>query len=99
MNVVVGAALVIGIALGAGGESQDQLAGRAFHFDNPDPAFAPGAGPLVCVDEAHNNYHTANGRYRPFADLLRGDGYWVEGPSLKAWSTPIQFHLNPSSLA
>ena len=26
-------------------------------------------------DEAHNNFHTADGRYRPFAELLRNDGY------------------------
>jgi hypothetical protein len=29
------------------------------------------------VDEAHNNFHTAEGRYLPFAALLRRDGYVV----------------------
>jgi hypothetical protein len=43
------------------------------------PAFAAGRGPVVLVDEAHFNFHTAGGRYRPFADLLRRDGFVVSG--------------------
>ncbi len=43
-----------------------------------DPAFAPGAGPLALIDSAHNNFHTADGRYAPFAALLRNDGLRVE---------------------
>ncbi len=42
------------------------------------PAYARGAGPLVLVDEAHHNLHTADGRFKPFADLLRNDGFKVE---------------------
>lgn len=33
--------------------------------------------PHVVIDEAHNNWHKAAGRYKPFADLLRADGYRV----------------------
>lgn len=33
--------------------------------------------PRVVIDEAHNNFHTAEGRYKPFATLLRNDGYDV----------------------
>lgn len=33
--------------------------------------------PIVVLDEAHDNFHTASGRYKPFADLLRADGYRV----------------------
>jgi hypothetical protein len=33
--------------------------------------------PRIVIDEAHNNFHTLNGRYKPFADLLRNDGYAV----------------------
>lgn len=43
------------------------------------PAFADGAGPLVLVDEAHTNFHTTDGRYYAFAQLLRRDGYVVRG--------------------
>ena len=31
--------------------------------------------PRVLFDEAHHNFHTSTGRYKPFADLLRNDGY------------------------
>ena len=34
-------------------------------------------GPKVLFDEAHNNFHTASGRYKPFADLVTSDGYQV----------------------
>ena len=34
-------------------------------------------GPRVLFDEAHNNFHTTHGRYKPFADLLTEDGYYV----------------------
>lgn len=34
-------------------------------------------GPKVLFDEAHNNFHTASGRYKPFADLITSDGYQV----------------------
>lgn len=43
-----------------------------------DPAFRPGAGPLVLIDAAHENFHTRAGRYRAFAALLEADGYRVD---------------------
>ncbi len=33
--------------------------------------------PRVLFDEAHNNFHTAIGRYKPFVDLITNDGYHV----------------------
>jgi hypothetical protein len=33
----------------------------------------------VLIDEAHHNYHTAAARFKPFADLLRNDGFKVSG--------------------
>ncbi len=39
--------------------------------------------PLVLIDEAHFNLDTAWGRYRPFAELLRNDGYAVAGSRRK----------------
>lgn len=47
------------------------------------PAYAKGEGPLVLIDEAHQNFHTADGRYKPFADLLRRDGYRVAASTEK----------------
>src|SRR4029079_9876114 len=34
-------------------------------------------GPVVTLDEAHHNFHTIDGRYRPFANLLEADGFTV----------------------
>ena len=42
----------------------------------PIPAFAKG-GPRVLIDETHHNFHTASGRYKPFADLITRDDYQV----------------------
>jgi len=42
-----------------------------------DPAYVGGQGPMVCVDETHNNFHTSVGTYLPFARVLRRDGYQV----------------------
>jgi hypothetical protein len=38
--------------------------------------------PLVLIDEFHRNFHTASGRYKPLADLLRSDGYIVNPSSV-----------------
>ena len=40
------------------------------------PAFASD-GPRVLLDEAHQNFHTTGGRYKPFVDLVTSDGYRV----------------------
>jgi hypothetical protein len=51
-----------------------------FNARVPSPAYPSGVGethPKVVMDEAHRNFHTASGRYKPFADLLRNDGYIV----------------------
>ena len=43
------------------------------------PAYATGKGPVVFIDEGHNNFHTRGDRYMPFALLLERDGYITEG--------------------
>ena len=43
------------------------------------PAYASGSGPRVVIDGAHHNFHTVDGRYSPFANLARRDGYRVAG--------------------
>ena len=42
------------------------------------PAFASGSGPLVLFDEAHHNRHDIRGTYRPFAEVVRNDGFAVQ---------------------
>jgi hypothetical protein len=57
------------------GDAQ-QIADPNFDPTIQNPAH-PHAHPVVVVDEAHANFHTIAGRYKPFADVLRADGYLV----------------------
>jgi hypothetical protein len=45
-----------------------------FHPRIDNPAYPVGKRPIVLIDGAHNNFHTAGGRYKPFAELLGKDG-------------------------
>ena len=53
-----------------------QMADPNFDAHVANPAY-PSRHPRVVIDEAHHNFHTADGRYKPFASLLRSDGYQV----------------------
>lgn len=53
-----------------------QTADADFDASVPKPAYSK-QGPKVLFDEAHNNFHTAMGRYKPFVDLITNDGYQV----------------------
>ena len=50
------------------------LADPEFKANVGTPAFTKNT-PRVMFDEAHNNFHTSSGRYKPFTDLLLNDGY------------------------
>lgn len=56
-----------------------QVADTLFHYDIRQPKYPQGKGPLILLDEAHHNFHTTTGRFRPFVDFLRRDGYEVKG--------------------
>jgi len=56
--------------------SAQQVADPNFNTKVERPAYKK-KGPKVLFDEAHNNFHTAGGRYKPFADLITSDGYQV----------------------
>jgi hypothetical protein len=43
-----------------------------------NPAYTKPEGPVVFIDEGHNNFHTMSGRYKPFAEILQKDGYNVK---------------------
>jgi hypothetical protein len=62
-----------------------QVADSAFSPPIARPAFAEGRGPVVAVDTAHHNFHTPDGRYLPFAQLLRRDGFVVRAGD-QPWS-------------
>ena len=53
-----------------------QVADPDFDVRVAKPAYTKN-GPKVLFDEAHNNFHTASGRYKPFADLITNDGYQI----------------------
>ncbi|HEY0544913.1 MAG TPA: hypothetical protein VGC91_05900 [Pyrinomonadaceae bacterium] len=53
-----------------------QQADQTFDASVAHPAYTT-THPKVLLDEAHNNFHTASGRYKPFADLVGNDGYVV----------------------
>ena len=46
------------------------------------PTFERDRGPLLVIDEAHHNFHTATGRYLTFSRLAAADGYRVHGTAL-----------------
>ncbi len=55
-----------------------QVADTGYHPPIHNPAYGPGEGPVVFIDEGHHNFHTKEGRYKAFANLLERDGYVVK---------------------
>ena len=53
-----------------------QVADPNFDPKVAHPAYTKN-GPKVLFDEAHKNFHTSGGRYKPFADLITNDGYQI----------------------
>jgi hypothetical protein len=53
-----------------------QQADPEFDTSVANPAYKKD-GPRVMFDEAHHNFHTSDGRYKPFVDLFVNDGYNV----------------------
>src|SRR6185503_16237720 len=53
-----------------------QQADPEFKTSVENPAYKR-EGPRVMFDEAHHNFHTTEGRYKPFCDLMFNDGYRV----------------------
>jgi hypothetical protein len=43
-----------------------------------NPAYPKGKGPVILVDEGHFNFHITSGRYVPFTEILKRDGYVVK---------------------
>ena len=70
--------MLLGIAV----DAQQQLVDPDFKAVVERPAY-PRNGPTVAIDEAHSNFHTAGGQYKPFADLLTSDGYRVVASTRK----------------
>src|ERR1022692_3570292 len=61
-----------------------QVPDATFSVKVSNPAY-PEKGPVILLDAAHNNVHTAGGGYKTFADLVSSDGYIV-----RSNQTPFQ---------
>jgi hypothetical protein len=55
--------------------SAQQVPDTVFTYSIEKPAYYLGTGPVVSIDEGHNNFHTRSGRYAAFSRLLTSDGY------------------------
>jgi hypothetical protein len=64
-------------------ETPVQSVDNDFDITVETPAFKENK-PVILFDEGHNNFHTTNGLYKPFANLVRNDGY-----ELKPLTTPV----------
>ena len=58
-----------------------QRANSVFEPTAKNPLYESGRGPLILIDEGHDNFHTRSGRYKPFAQVLEADGYQVAAHS------------------
>jgi hypothetical protein len=76
-RIVFGSCCGVALLLSGGpGRAQQQIVDPDFKAVVERPAYTRD-GPTVAIDEAHSNFHTAGGQYKPFADLLARDGYRV----------------------
>jgi len=55
-----------------------QVADTLYSPKIQNSVYEPGEGPIVFIDEGHHNFHTKNGRYKAFSNLLERDGYKVK---------------------
>ncbi len=55
-----------------------QIPDTSYKFSIYQPAYKPKEGPVVFIDEAHNNIHTRTGGFSPFSKLLEQDGYQIK---------------------
>jgi hypothetical protein len=67
-----------GLGGGGGGGGGGQQADPSFDTKVARPAYADASRhPRVLFDEAHHNFHTSGGRYKPFASLMTSDGFQI----------------------
>jgi len=66
-----------------------QQADPNFIPKNTHKTFSDNNSPVVFIDEAHNNFLTASGRYRPFVQVLESDGYTVRPNSSRFSSATL----------
>jgi hypothetical protein len=78
------------LALAGSLAGAQQRADSAFAPPLARPAWGPEAGPTLCLDEGHHNFHTLAGRFFVFGRLARRDGFHVR---------PLRTSFTAASLA
>lgn len=85
---LLGVVVCVAACASASGQAQT-ITDPAFDASVKTPVYAR-THPRVVIDEAHFNYHTATGRFRAFAQILRNDGYDVRGGFARFEKTALQ---------
>lgn len=71
--------LLIILTITSSGIFSQQIADTTYNPIIHNPEYDLGKGPVVFIDEGHYNFHTKDGRYKAFSNLLERDGYKVQG--------------------
>jgi hypothetical protein len=75
--------------LSAGVVSAQQIPDPNFDAAVTRPTYTT-THPSVAIDQGHDNFHTKDGLFKPFADLLRNDGYTVVANTAKFTSVSLE---------
>jgi len=78
LGAIACASIASALQLGA-----QQLPDSAFRPPVARPAFAEGTGPVLCLDEAHHNFHTLDNRFFAFGALARRDGFKTQASKVE----------------
>lgn len=76
MNIRIIFATLLAVLVSSQLVRAQQRSDPEFNVVVENPAYKKGF-PRVLFDEAHNNFHTTEGRYKPFADMVISDGYHI----------------------
>jgi hypothetical protein len=68
--------MIFVMLVGVGMTVAQQMPDPSFDATVAHPAYTTNH-PRVAIDQAHNNFHTKDGLFKPFAGLLQNDGYTV----------------------
>lgn len=79
---------ILFLLVAVGVAASQQIPDPDFNAAVADPAYST-SHPRVAIDQAHNNFHTKDGLFKPFADLLRNDGYDIVANTEKFTSSSL----------
>ncbi|GJM34095.1 MAG: hypothetical protein DHS20C18_30960 [Saprospiraceae bacterium] len=65
-----------------------QVPDTSFTYPIKKARYSENKGPIIYIDGAHHNFHTIDGRYQTFANVVAADGYQMKG-SNEAFSKEV----------